>query len=116
MFTQHLYRRLTHKYVDSCRHLDNHVFLGSVRCTAPRETRPAENYDDGGTFTFYATLPPGLTRRQRQVWRDTLAENVSKHGCTHEHDCCGCMSVSARAHPTHDPRRVLVRYDVGYNY
>ena len=116
MQSLNLRKRLTHKYVDSYRHLDRHVTIGGVTLTPRVQVEPATDFDEGGRYVQYARLPAGLSPKQRKEWREVLAENLSKWGCSHEYDCCGCMLVHARAYPTKDARRVLVRVAVSYNY
>lgn len=117
MQTVHLRQRLTHKYVDSYRDMDTHVHLGTVVLGASRMVRePGEDHSDGGTYVRLATLPAGLSRSERAKWREVLAENLSKHGCAHEYDCCGCQSRTVRVHATNHARRAIVVTNVGYNY
>lgn len=116
MQTVYLRERLTHKYVDSYRHLDNHVHLGTVVLGQSRMVREADDIDDGGTYVRLAMLPAGLSRSQRAKWREVLAENLSKHGCAHEYDCCGCQSRTVRVHATNHARRAVVVTSIGYNF
>lgn len=116
MQTRNLYQRLTHKYQDAYRELDQHVYLGTVRLTPPKQTTAPTDYDDGGKYVQYAQLPAGLSRADRKLAREVLAENLSKWGCKHEYDCCGCELRRATAYPTRDPRRIRVVVSVGYNY
>lgn len=116
MQTVNLRIRLTHKYVDSYRHLDEHQHLGTVVLGQPRMVREPNDFDDGGTYVRLAQLPAGLSRRQRKVWRAVLAENLSKWGCAHEYDCCGCALVRATVHATNHARRVVVVTKTSYNY
>lgn len=109
-------KRLTHKYVDSCRHLDAHVTLGTVKLTPMRMVREPADFDDGGEYVRFATLPVRLRGRDLTEAREALAENLSKWGCTHEYDCCGCELIRTTAHPTRDPRRVLLRTRISYNF
>lgn len=106
-------KRLTHKYVDTCRHLDRHVTLGTVKLTPMRMVREPDTLDDGGEYVRFATLPAYMRGREA---REALAENLSKWGCTHEYDCCGCELTRTTAHPTRDPRRVLLRTRISYNF
>lgn len=114
--------RLTHRYVGSWKHLDRWADqLPGVKMTPARETQPpggpeGDRFEDGGTYVRYATLPAGLTRKQRADYRQALADSMTSEGCSHEYDCCGCASHYTRAFPTRDPRRVLLRTHVSYNY
>lgn len=110
MQTFNVYRRLTHRYVDTCRHLDNHQFLAAVRATPPRLVREAEGYDDGGSYLLHVRAPAG-SPNLTQALRDTL----SHHGCSHEYDCCGCRSVRASVRKVSARDYVIVQ-SVSFNY
>lgn len=110
MQTVHVYQRLTNRYVDSYRHLDRSKFLGTVKITPPRLVREANDYDDGGTYLLHARAPAGSPNLTHAL-RDTL----SHHGCSHEYDCCGCRSVSARVRKVSARDYVIVQ-SVSFNY
>lgn len=112
----HVYKRLTNKYNDGWRHLDSSVYIGTVVLTAPKCIREGTGHDEGGVFTQLATLPASLSGRQRKEFRAALAENLSKWGCRHEYDCCGCELRSTRVLPTEHARKALVVTRVSYNY
>ena len=116
MHTMNIHKRLTFKYTDAYRDLDRHVLLGTVRLTPPRQTRAPVDFDDGGTYVRFATLPVRLDARGRREARRAIAENLSKWACKHEYDCCGCELTRTVAYPTRDPRRVLLVTNVSYNY
>lgn len=112
----HVYKRHTFKYRDGYRDLDRHTYLGDVKLTPRRQTRPPSDFDDGGTYVRFATLPAGLSKQARREAREVIAENLSYSGCKHEYDCCGCESAHTRAYPTAHARRVLLVTSIGYNY
>jgi hypothetical protein len=113
MELMHLYERKTHKYVDECRDMDEHEYLGRVKITPPQRTVEPKDFDDGGTYVRFARLPVGADKRRYMA---ALAENLSNWGCTHEYDCCGCMLVRASVTPTARDRTVRVEMSVVYNY
>lgn len=110
MHKLNVYQRLTHRYVDSCRHLDDSKFLATVSVTPPRLVRDVTDYDDGGTYLLHVRAPAGAPNLTGAL-RDTL----SHHGCSHEYDCCGCRSVSARVRKV-SARDYVVTQNVSFNY
>jgi len=114
--TLHVRKRLTHKYRDSYRDLDAHVTLGTVKLGDDRMVAAPKSFDDGGVFVRLVELPAGLSRKQREEWRQAVAENLSKWGCSHEYDCCGCQLVSTRVYATNHARRAIAVSRVSYNY
>ncbi len=118
MNKHNVYKRTTFKYNDAYRHLDESHFIGTVVLGDAKHTPPTDesSFDDGGTYVRLATLPAGLNRRQRADMRAALAENLSKWGCSHEYDCCGCSLVRTVAHATNHARRVVLVSSVSFNY
>lgn len=116
MHTLTVTKRLTYKYVDSRRYLDAHVTLGTVKLTPQRMVREPEDFSEGGQYVRFATLPVRLHGKALIEARKAIAENLSKWGCTHSYDCCGCALIRTTAHATRDPRRVLLRTSVSFNY
>lgn len=111
METVDLYRRLTHKYVDSYRHLDERLRVCQLRMTPPKWIRQPESYDDGGTYVMTGRIPRGVSRKI--VVR--AAEDTFTHwGCHHTHDCCGCRLTRAQARVT--GRKLFVTVEVSFNY
>ena len=89
-----LWLRLTHRYRDGWSSEDNHRYLGEIRLTPRRLVREGEDMDSGPVYASTATVPKGLRPKEVvQALRDTLGGSR----CRHEHDCCGCASVSVRA-------------------
>ena len=113
METLHLERRLTHRYVGTYAHLDAWVDISTApaKLTPPKMVAPGNGYDEGGTYLRWATLP----RVNRVQAVRALEDALSRHGCHHEHDCCGCASYSTRALHRHG-RRVVLETRVSYNY
>lgn len=97
METVSIYKRITHKYNDAWRHLDQEVYIGIVKLTPPKQVREANDYSDLGTYVQLARIPAGAATRTVRDLLQGLADTLSHHGCNHEHDCCGCVMVSAYA-------------------
>jgi hypothetical protein len=112
METIQLNRRLTHHYVGTYAHEDNWAGVGTARLTPPREVVEGNGLDDGGTYIRWATLPAG---QDVEASAQALEDTLSKHGCHHEYDCCGCRSVSTRVIHRHG-RRLVLRIRVSFNY
>ena len=113
----HLELRLTHRYVGTYSHLDEWRSLGSapVILTPPKMVDPGNGYDEGGTYLRWATLPRLPRRADRVDAALALQDTLSRSGCHHEYDCCGCASYSTLVVRSKG-RRVLLRTTVGYNY
>lgn len=112
MLTILLSVRLTHRYVGTHRDLDDWRDIGAVALTPSRTVDPGNGYDEAGTYTRWATLPRGM---DRDAACRALVDTLSRHGCAHEHDCCGCASYSTRILHRHG-RRVALLTRVTRNY
>ena len=110
----HLEQRLTHRYVGTYDYLDewDYVSPEPALLTPMREVEPGNGYDEGGTYIRWATLPRGVNRAQAIR---ALEDSLSRWGCAHEWDCCGCASYSTRVLHRHG-RRVVLQTSVTYNY
>jgi hypothetical protein len=85
--------RVTHRYVDECSHLDKWGKTFTFKLLEGRMTREGKDYTDAGTMAYRAIGSKTADQKQQaQALRDTF----NYHGCTHEHDCCGCISRTAR--------------------
>lgn len=115
MYSQNVYKRLTHRYSLGWASLDNHEYLGRIRLTPSRVVRQPDDFSDGGTYVQFARLPVRLNARERREARQAIADTLTSR-CKHEHDCCGCSSFRSRVYPTRDPRTVRVVTSVSYNY
>lgn len=112
MQTVHLSIQLTHRYVGTYSHLDDWRSIGTAVLTPVREVDPGNGYDDGATYIRWATLPRGM---DREAACRALVHTLSRHGCHHEYDCCGCASYSTRVLHRHG-RRVVLQTRVTRNY
>lgn len=106
--------RKTFAYVGEWQHLDKWQHLdGAARLTHMKEVDPGDGSpEDGGTYLRWATLPRGV---DRDLACKALVSVLTKAGCSHEHDCCGCMSMYTSVHHRQG-RRVVLKTTVSYNY
>ena len=105
--------RLTHHYVGGHDHLDRWAHLGTARLLPSKCVRAPADLDDGGTYLRWAILPRYLKRLPEAV--RALEDTLTREGCSHEWDCCGCASYRTRLVRKHG-RRVLLKTEVSYNY
>lgn len=113
MKTIQLYERLTHRYVDAYRHLDEEQYIGEVKQLGiTRRVPPAGCYDDGGKYLFRVVAPSTLKSKDLS---HALRSALSHSGCTHEYDCCGCASSHASVKRL-TKREYSVRISISYNY
>lgn len=112
METLHLEQRLTHRYVDTCSHLDEWRDVGTARLTPARLVREGNGLDDGGTYLRWATIPRGQNPALSAI---ALEDALTRVGCSHEWDCCGCESIRTRV-LHRKGRRFVLATTVGYNY
>lgn len=107
-----LWLRLTHKYRDGWSTEDTRRWLGEMRLTPRRLVKDHDGMDGGAVHTLTATVPAGLDPKSvAQALRDTLGGS----NCRHEHDCCGCASISVRARRTGRNRYSVVT-TTNFNY
>lgn len=108
----HCYKRLTHRYNLGWMHLDKSAYVGSVKMTPPKVVQEGNGYDDGDVYVQYARIPGRAdVAAVMQALRDTL----TRSGCRHEYDCCGCASYSVSVE-RHSTRQLRIRTRVSYNY
>lgn len=108
----HLYKRLTRRYVDEWRHLDDEQYVGRVKVLAGRQVREARDYDDGGSWRYRVVAPAALGSADLT---GAIEDTLSHHGCSHEYDCCGCRSVRAQARRV-SRREYVVTLHTSFNY
>lgn len=112
MLTILLSVRLTHRYVGTHRDLDDWRDICAAQLTPSRTVDPGNDYDDAGTYLRWATLPRGV---DRDAACRALVDTLSRHGCAHEYDCCGCASYSTRVLHRRG-RRITLLTHVTRNY
>jgi hypothetical protein len=89
----HLERRVTHRYVGEYQHLDEWQDVGRAKVFPPRKIEDGNGHDDAGTYLMHAKIPAG---QDPEASRQALADRYTRWGCSHEYDCCGCLSTSAK--------------------
>lgn len=104
--------RLTHRYVGTHSHLDSWEYLGTLRVTPPRVVEAGNDYDAGDTVVRYARIRRSDDFR---LLKRAIESTLSRHGCSHEYDCCGCASYTTQVTRIR-PRLLLIRTRTGYNY
>lgn len=117
MYRIAMHRRLTHRYVGTFQHLDEHRYVGTALLTHGRTTEVGNNYDEGNSFIRWARLDAGVarTRKGRDDAAKALCDSLSRWGCSHEYDCCGCASYATSV-VRRKGRDVVLRTTVSYNY
>jgi len=69
--------RLTHRYVGTWQHLDTWRDVGTALLTPARTVQAPEDFDDGGVYVRWATLPRGI---DRDAACRALEDSLSSHG------------------------------------
>lgn len=107
----YLEARLTHTYVGTCADMDRWAPIGNARTTRQYLLdQGGDDACDGCTYGFVVSLTSAqlataraVFRRLRQPRRTSfgawmtraIEQKYSRHGCHHDHDCCGCASYHA---------------------
>ena len=104
--------RLTHRYVGTYSHLDAWDAVGTALLTPARVVAEGNDYDEGNTYVRWATVPRG---QSVSATARALEDTLSRHGCSHDWDCCGCASYSTRVIHRHG-RRLVLKTSVSFNY
>jgi len=112
MFKLNLFTRLTHRYADGWRHLDDEEFTGTVKVLGITHETEDGGYDDGGTARFRVVAPSALKGADLS---QSIRQTLSGSGCRHEYDCCGCASTRASVKRV-SPREYAVKVSISYNY
>jgi len=89
--------RLTHKYKDAYRYLDDSQRIGTVGVLRSVNRHEDSEYGESGSNLLFVKvlLDEDLEFPvDYQTVKDALRNHFSYHGCSHEHDCCGCISQS----------------------
>jgi len=90
--TDGLYIRTTHKYKDAYRHLDDSIYIGRVDTLRIIERKKTN--EDGTNLLFVRVFPDedSTIHLDVETIKDAVCRHFSYSGCTHEYDCCGCVS------------------------
>ena len=95
-----LERRVTHKYRDGWRNLDEWETLGAVtvrRRFGEQLKDDADIDDEAGTVLLVEVELALDGEYTEDDVRRALNSTFSGSDCTHDYDCCGCVSRYARA-------------------
>lgn len=100
-----LNKRLTHRFVGSYMHLDSWKHVGYAKLTPPKIVEHPKDFDDGGTYIRWATFP------KNQNLDDSIKavqDVLTRVGCHHDYDCCGCESHYTLVIHRHKRRAVFL--------
>jgi hypothetical protein len=90
-----LERRLSHGYVGSWKHLDQHEYIGRMVIEATsvldNEVDP-EDWCEPRATTLFVKVYSG---QNDALVVQALHDHFTVWGCAHEYDCCGCRSYRA---------------------
>lgn len=141
--TQLISLRRTRRYVGTWAHLDQWEDLGTAKVLANSAVYGPEKAEDDwnrrvrrwpkhmrrrflkdyyadpscGPISYFRVVVP---RAMLDVYGkdrvlQAIQDTFSRHGCSHEYDCCGCASYSATA-TYMGGREFKVKLGVGYNF
>lgn len=85
--------RLTHRYVGTYSHLDKWGAPMRFKALEPKVIDPGNDYDDAGSILIRVI---GDKKADQRLQAIALTQELTRYGCAHEYDCCGCISTSAR--------------------
>jgi hypothetical protein len=84
-----LYYRLTHKFTLGWSHEDDWDHAVSAKILP---LKLVASTDDTDTFTQRVIAP---SSHRKTDLSNAIASTLSRSGCRHEYDCCGCVSFHA---------------------
>ena len=85
--------RLTHSYIDQYSHLDQWETGFKFKVLGGVQVEEGNGYDYLGAVKHRVTGSKSLNQ-DKQV--RALRDYFSHHGCSHERDCCGCVSTRTK--------------------
>ena len=85
-----LEERLTSRYVDSYRHMDQWGREFTFKVLPAKMVEERFGYDEGN-ITHMRVIGSKTIDQNAQI--RVLHQNMGYSGCSHEYDCCGCASV-----------------------
>jgi hypothetical protein len=109
--TQPLFTRLTHQYRDGWSYLDTEEFTASVKLLGATRRTPSNSYEGGGTCNYRVVAPSAL--KGTDLTR-AISHSFGGSSCQHEHDCCGCATVSIDVLRV-SRREYVVRSSISFN-
>jgi hypothetical protein len=87
--------RITSKYKDAFRHLDEEQHIGTVETLRSIERHVDEEHGDSGTNLLFIRITLDQDTEEPITTDDikkAIKNTYGYSGCGHEHDCCGCIS------------------------
>lgn len=81
--------RLTHKYVDSCKEMDDYEEIGDWYLTSSEYSENIDGYNDR---TAEHRVIVYSDRTDEEIIK-ALNNEFGHWGCSHEYDCCGCQLI-----------------------
>lgn len=106
--------RKTRRYVGTHQHLDRWQRVGTAKLLPERLVRkPGDDIADCGTYLRTAVIPAG---QDPHASARALVHTLSQWGCSHEYDCCGCMSWSTRVVRRLGRRRFVLATSYSRNF
>lgn len=106
--------RITHKYRDGWRGLDGWNTVGTYvvrRRFVEQLPDDADQDAEPGTLLMVETRLNGTQAFTVEQVKTALENTLSGSSCTHDWDCCGCVSSYAQAdHMGANEWRVLINY------
>lgn len=84
--------RDTYQYIGSSRHLDDWTAIGTCTVLSRQYRKTSDCADTGTDLLFLKVRSDSPVEDVKRAIGDTF----SWLGCSCEHDCCGCLSQSAR--------------------
>ncbi|MFZ3583739.1 hypothetical protein ACOI1H_16410 [Loktanella sp. DJP18] len=85
--------RKTHTYVGTFSHLDDWDSIGSFDIVSNQAVLDDDQDPCEPTHIFLKVLVQADAGTTDADIESALRSSLSKSGCAHEHDCCGCVST-----------------------
>lgn len=94
-YSTDLRQRLTHKYVGTCRDLDEWEPIGALTILST-VTLPVEDDDicEPRTQRHMIVVDEAAESKGDEMVTKALHAEFTQAGCSHDYDCCGCRSYS----------------------
>lgn len=85
--------RLTNKYKDAYRHLDEEMRLGTVETLRSIDRHVDEEHGNSGSkLLIIRIFPDSEMQFTLDDLKKAIRDTYTYQGCGHEYDCCGCIS------------------------
>lgn len=104
-----IYKRLTHKFNLGWSHEDEWETAATVKVLP---LKVISTTDDSYTVTHRVIAP---SSHRKTDLSNAIASTMTRSGCRHEYDCCGCASHHATVRRV-SAREYVAKVNVTYNY